>query len=324
MSTTNDLQVRPWMGRVLIIAGIYNLIWGGLAVLFPVQTLNWLGVSPLPVYPQFWQCIGMIVGVYGVGYLVAARAPYRHWLITLVGLLGKLFGPIGFALSVGSGALPTSMSWTILTNDLIWWAPFTMILWGAVQYHLSLGSAYQLPEADDPLREMRTHTGERLDDLADVKPQLVVFLRHAGCTFCRESLADIADQRAEIEENGCGIVLVHLGENQRDAAFFEHYGLGDVPRIADAGCRLYRQFGLDMGGFLELLGPTVWIRGFMAALIGGHGIGRMRGNGFQMPGVYLYHCGQILGGYQHTRASDRPDYLELACPLLKAKVATVA
>ena len=67
-----------------------------------------------------------------------------------------------------------------------------------------------------------------------------------------------------------------------------------------------------MGGFAELLGPMVWFRGFMAALINGHGFGPLRGNGFQMPGVYLYHCGQILGGFQHIRASDRPDYAALA------------
>jgi peroxiredoxin len=319
-----NVQARPWMAKVLILAGVYNLVWGMLAVCLPMQMLSWLGVNPLPTYPQFWQCIGMIVGVFGVGYLIAARDPYRYWPLTLVGLLGKILGPIGFVASIGSGSLPVEMGWTILTNDLIWWIPFVMILWGAVRYQQSIGSAYQMSESDDPLRELQTNTGERLDDLADVQPQLVVFLRHAGCTFCREALADIAEQRASIEANGCGIVLVHMGENERDAAFFEKYGLGDVSRIADRDCRLYRQFGLDMGGFAELLGPRVWLRGFMAAIVSGHGIGRLQGNGLQMPGVYLYHCGQILGGFQHVSASDRPDYAELACELPQPTQVAVA
>lgn len=310
-----DLQVRPWMAKLLILAGVYNLVWGTLAVCLPMQMLSWLGVNPLPTYPQFWQCIGMIVGVFGVGYLIAARDPYRHWPLTLVGLLGKVLGPIGFVASIGTGSLPVEMGWTILTNDLAWWIPFAMILWGAVRFHQSVGSAYQMPEADDPLRDLRLNTGQRLDELADAQPKLVVFLRHAGCTFCRESLADIAEQRARIESRGCGIVLVHMGDNARDAALFEKHDLADVPRLADPDCRLYRQFGLDMGGFSELLGPLVWVRGFMAGLVRGHGVGRLRGNGFQMPGVYLYHCGQILGGFQHARASDRPDYAELACQL---------
>ena len=225
----------------------------------------------------------MIVGVYGIGYLIAARDPFRHWPVTLIGLLGKIFGPIGFGMALVSGQLPTSMSWTIVANDLIWWIPFGMILWSAIRYHQSLGSAYLTAEVDAPLMELCSNRGEKLDELADPKPQLVVFLRHAGCTFCREALDDLAKQRDEIEASGCGIILVHMGENERDESFFEVYGLADIPRFADPECRLYRLFGLDMGGFSELLGPMVWLRGFTAALINGHGVGRLRGNGFQMP-----------------------------------------
>jgi hypothetical protein len=70
----------------------------------------------------------MIVGVYGVGYTVAAFAPARHWPIVLVGLLGKIFGPMGFVWAASRGELPWIAGWTILTNDLIWWVPFALIL----------------------------------------------------------------------------------------------------------------------------------------------------------------------------------------------------
>ncbi len=309
MSST--YQARPWMKRLLAAAGIYNLVWGLLAIAAPVSMLGWLGFDVTPVASSLWQCIGMIVGVYGVGYLIAARDPYRHWLMTLVGLLGKVCGPIGFVLAVAGGSLPVSLGWTILTNDLIWWIPFGMILWGAVRYHQSTRSAHDTPESDDPLNELRTSDGQRLDTLADRQPQLVVFLRHAGCTFCREALSDISQQRSEIEAAGCGIFLVHLGEED-SGDFFEQYNMHDVPRINDPQLRLYRQFGLDLGGFSQLFGPRVWLRGLIAGLVYGHGRGPIQGNSFQMPGVYLYHCGQILAGYRHERASDRPVYSELA------------
>jgi hypothetical protein len=45
-----------------------------------------------------------------------------------VGLLGKIFGPIGFFIYGMRGELPWRAGWTILTNDLIWWIPFTLIL----------------------------------------------------------------------------------------------------------------------------------------------------------------------------------------------------
>lgn len=308
---SNMYQVQPWMKTVLTVAGVYNLVWGLLAVVAPQAILGWLGVDASAVTAALWQCIGMIVGVYGVGYLIAAADPYRHWPITLVGLLGKLFGPIGFAMAAFQGTLPVSMGWTILTNDLIWWLPFSMILWGALRYYHAVESAHDSPESDDPLRELTTADGQMLDELADYQPQLVVFLRHAGCTFCREALADISQQRQQIEAAGCGIVLVHLGEGDSDE-FFAQYQMGDVPRINDPALRLYRQFGLDLGGFSQLFGIRVWLRGLIAGLLAGHGRGPIQGNSFQMPGVYLYHQGQIVAGFRHERASDRPAYVALA------------
>lgn len=121
--------VPRWMKITLLLAAGYNLVWGGLVVLAPGLTLSWIAMPEAT--EAFWQCIGMIVGVYGVGYAVAAFDPMRHWPIVLVGMLGKLLGPIGFAQGIAAGDLPAAMGWTILTNDLIWWLPFGMILHAA-------------------------------------------------------------------------------------------------------------------------------------------------------------------------------------------------
>ncbi|MCA9053460.1 MAG: hypothetical protein KDA75_06465 [Planctomycetaceae bacterium] len=120
-----------WAAPVLIVAAAYNLLWGAAAILWPLETLRLCGFFEPPRYPELWQCIGMIVGVYGVGYAIAARDPWRHWPIILVGLLGKVFGPIGMANAILSGTLPVSAARTILTNDLIWWLPFGWLLVGA-------------------------------------------------------------------------------------------------------------------------------------------------------------------------------------------------
>lgn len=123
-------SVRPWMSRVLWAAAIYNLTWGAFVVLFPLLPFQWAGMPP-PNYPEIWQCLGMVVGVYGVGYAIAARAPLRHWPIVLAGLLGKILGPLGFLYAAQRNRLPWRACWTILTNDLIWWAPFAAILLAA-------------------------------------------------------------------------------------------------------------------------------------------------------------------------------------------------
>ena len=122
---------RPWMSVVLVIAGIYNLIFGAWSVLFPESAFILLGMNP-PEYLFLWQCIGMIVGVYGIGYLAAARNPLRHWPIILVGFLGKILGPIGFLQTAIAGDIPWSFGWLLITNDLIWWIPFAGILLAAL------------------------------------------------------------------------------------------------------------------------------------------------------------------------------------------------
>lgn len=121
---------RPWMRAWLTAAGIYNLLWGAVTVLFPAWLFLLTGLEE-PRYPFLWQCVGMIVGVYGVGYLAAATDPLRHWPIVLVGLLGKIFGPIGYLDGVLRGDVPVAFGVTLPTNDLLWWIPFTMILLAA-------------------------------------------------------------------------------------------------------------------------------------------------------------------------------------------------
>ena len=116
-------SVANWMKTVLLLAGVYNLAWGAWTILFPTAFFRWAGME-LPRYPQIWQCVGMIVGVYGLGYLIASHHPLRHWPIVLVGLLGKIFGPIGFLGAALREELPWSWGVTIVTNDLIWWIPF--------------------------------------------------------------------------------------------------------------------------------------------------------------------------------------------------------
>lgn len=126
-------EMPRWASWWLGAAGIYNLAWGSLAIAFPHLLFDFAGANRLN-YPEIWQCVGMIVGVYGIGYLIAAYDSRTHWPIVLVGLLGKIFGPIGFVVALIRGTFPPLFGLTILTNDLIWWVPFTLILLDASKH----------------------------------------------------------------------------------------------------------------------------------------------------------------------------------------------
>jgi len=300
------------MSRVLLAAAACNLVWGGLVVLLPRTTLGWIGL-PDATYPQLWQCLGMVIGVYGVGYAIAARDPLRHWPIVLVGWLGKVFGPIGFAWGLARGELPWQMSWTILTNDLVWWAPFTLILleaWKAAQHTAAHDDDFaSLHEA---MAAPLTNTGESLADMSHASPVLLIFLRHFGCTFCRETVADVSAQKEAIDRTTTRVVFVHMSSFTDADRFFKHFGLESPTNISDPTGRLYRAFSLARMSTVELFDPIVWWRGFCAAILDRHGVGRLQGDGFRKPGVFVIDRGRIRDASRHTRSSDRPDYYAMA------------
>lgn len=297
------------MSRVLWAAALYNVLWGAWVVLSPEMAFRLAGIA-VPNYIELWQCIGMMTAVYGIAYSIAAGNPLMHWPVVLAGLAGKVLGPIGFVDGALAGRLPWIAGVTILTNDVVWWIPFSLILYKVYQEKLAKDRAAS-PEIERIAMRSKTQYGLSIAELSQLSPVLLVFLRHAGCTFCREALADLAAQRKAIEETGTRMVLVHMGSEKHGQSFFRKYGLQNVARVSDPARTVYRAFGLGRGSFLKLFGPKVWIRGFQAGVLKRHGLGRLVGDGFQMPGVFVLFHGTVLRSYRHQSAADRPDYLRM-------------
>ena len=120
------------MKTTLKLAAIYNVLWGAWVVLFPNSFFELVGME-LPKHPMIWQGMGMVIGVYGLGYWWASFDPIRHWPIVAVGFLGKILGPLGFVFNYIQGIVPGEFGYTLLTNDLLWWIPFGIILKRAQQ-----------------------------------------------------------------------------------------------------------------------------------------------------------------------------------------------
>lgn len=152
--------------------------------------------------------------------------------------------------------------------------------------------------------KFRLTTGESLKEASDTRLLALVFLRHFGCTFTRQILRGLEEIKQAAEERGAELVLVHMLKTGKELRYLG--GHGDVARIADTGCELYRAFGLGRGGLLELFGPRVWWFGTVS-IFKGCGVGHLAGDGLQMPGTFLFQNGRIVSAQRAASASDLPD-----------------
>lgn len=169
-----------------------------------------------------------------------------------------------------------------------------------------------------PLDRFTTNHGESLAELSNQTPVLVVFLRHSGCPFCRQTLADLAAKRSLLNEAGVQPVLVHLMPSEEADDLLAKYRLEDVPHIGDPEGKIYEAFGMKPGSFRQVMGPGVWWPGLKATLFQRHFPGRPQGDVFRMPGAFLVHRGAILREFRSNRSSDRVDFERLVdCPACK-------
>jgi peroxiredoxin len=157
-----------------------------------------------------------------------------------------------------------------------------------------------------------SQTGQTLAVLAK-RPLFLVFLRHFGCTFCREAVADLSEKRQAIEDKGAPLAFVHLGTEEKAQWFFQPYGLLDVPRFSDPQANLYQAFGLLRAELRQYLNSESILR-MLQAWCRGHFVGFPAGNIEQMPGAFLIERGEIQKAFRHKLVSDRPDYLALSTP----------
>ena len=104
-------------------AAVYNVAWGATVFAFPVPLSRLAGLDVATVIPLV-QVIGMMVGVYAIGYYLLAREPLRYAGVIWIALAGKTLGPAGFVYYAIAGILPWKFGWTCVLNDIIWWPVF--------------------------------------------------------------------------------------------------------------------------------------------------------------------------------------------------------
>ncbi|MFQ3639160.1 MAG: SelL-related redox protein [Chloracidobacterium sp.] len=151
--------------------------------------------------------------------------------------------------------------------------------------------------------------GPTLADQLTGPVNLLVFLRHFGCVFCREIVADLRDIAASTPDYP-PVLFFFQGTVEQGKTFFAGHW-PEARAVSDTPLVFYKAFGIERGGWRELFGPEVWSCGLRAARKG-HGIGFPVGDPFVMPGAFLVSpSGAILWGHDFKHAGDHPDWTSL-------------
>src|SRR5215469_11805425 len=99
--------------------------------------------------------------------------------------------------------------------------------------YLETGIKDQREEIAAVFGDVRTESGRTLLELVDTGPVLLVFLRHFGCSFCRQAIDDVSKVNTALADRGVRPVFVHLGTPERAKPYFDYYGLSSVERISN-------------------------------------------------------------------------------------------
>lgn len=150
--------------------------------------------------------------------------------------------------------------------------------------------------------------GARFEDQLAPDGTLIAFLRHLGCSFCREMIADMRSA-AESDPAFPPVLFVHQGSVEQGEELFAK--LWPTARaISDPQKRLYGAFKIERGRVKQLIAPGVLSKG-LAAIAKGHWVGTIVGDPLLMPGLFFVRNRKLVWRHRFTHIGDHPDFKAL-------------
>ncbi len=144
-----------------------------------------------------------------------------------------------------------------------------------------------------------------LGDQLGGDPVLLVFLRHFGCIFCRETVADLR-RVADADPDFPPVLFFFTATPTEGRAFLRRDWPG-VRAVSDPDGHFYEALGITRGGFVRMFGPDVWAAR-RRAKGKGHEQGDRMGDIWRMPGMMLVQGDRIIWRHAYRHAGDLPDF----------------
>lgn len=156
---------------------------------------------------------------------------------------------------------------------------------------------------DEPVAGVSLMPGTLRDQLGDATT-LLVFLRHFGCVFCRETVAEL---RRASESGDFPPTLFFFQGTPTEGRAFLRRDWPTVRAVADPALRFYEAFGVERMGWLDMLRPGLW-SAERRARAKGFEQGDRSGDIWRLPGVFLVRGDAILWAHEFRHAGDLPDF----------------
>jgi len=288
--------LNPSVPRYILKTGAFiNLIWGLFCIFSPVLIIPNLNDS---VFISF---IGLIYCFLSLGLYISSFDIGRHWVIILISGLIELTASAMFLYLTLSDLYTPIAGGTLFLIHFALFLPLVSVLNESYNENTYEESAPK--KFHDLVNIVRTSQNKSLLQLSHERNVLLVFIRHFGCTFCRETVSEVAKIDEAIQGKNFTLVYVHMSDKAHGDEFFSKYYPVPIHHISDPAKKLYHSLNLKRGSLLQVFGPATWIRGLYAGLIKGHGIGEVEGDSLQLGGVFVLSKGQIVFEQKSESAS---------------------
>jgi hypothetical protein len=164
---------------------------------------------------------------------------------------------------------------------------------------------------DAPVEGRNLRPGTLRDQLGS-RPILLVFLRHLGCLFTREWLAELEGAAAS-DPSFPDLLFFHLGAGEQGDAFFAE-AAPEIRAVADPDRKFYKALGVPSASVVQLLDPRVWACG-MRAYRDGHKSGKPVGDPLVLPGLFLLEGGHVTWQFVPSHMGGLPRLAEIPRPV---------
>lgn len=125
--TNDQATLQSWMRPLLCLAGVFNISAGVCMVVFYHEGYKLLGI-PRPELVLPVQIMGILVALFGVGYLLVAKNPVENRNILALGFWSKALSSALAISYVANGQMPLSFLPVVIFADIVYLPPFYLIL----------------------------------------------------------------------------------------------------------------------------------------------------------------------------------------------------